>query len=186
MESYSFFYDYVSFFDGERYDRKHFMRQMSGSNYNFPLYVSSLGPHMLIIFDSDSKRSKKGFSANIIFEQAVTDTSTNICTVDHPCNVGEGHCHYDSQCAGSLKCGWNYDCPQNSFYNYNSRCCYDFCGQFLDMDNRILDYTIVYPYNIECSWPIQVETSYIVSVEFFGSIGVSLKIRTVILAVFFY
>jgi len=31
----------------------------------------------------------------------------NCCTEDYPCEIGEGDCDYDNQCAGGLVCGYN-------------------------------------------------------------------------------
>ena len=107
----------------------------------------------------------KGFKAKIIFEEANKDNTTNACTVLDPCSINEGHCHYDGQCSGTLRCGQN-NCPQNS--NHGTNCCYDYCGQFLDMENGTLDYNLPVRYEAmqECSWLIEVTNSHIIYVEF--------------------
>ena len=121
----------------------------------------------------------KGFKAKIIFEEANEDNTTNACTVLDPCKINEGHCHYDGQCVGSLRCGLD-NCPQNSDHG-GTNCCYDYCGQFLDMESGVLDYYFHYsnPKGTsyedmqECSWLIQVEEDHLISVEFIGDIRVS-------------
>ena len=132
---------------------------------------------MLIVFDtSDYEWSTPGpgFKASIIFEEANTDNKTNACTVLNPCQINEGHCHYDGQCYGTLRCGQN-NCPQNS--DHGTNCCYDYCGQFLDMENGILDYYLPHGTQYQdmqsCSWLIGVEKDSLISLEFIGKFDVS-------------
>ena len=129
--------DYVRIFDGDSYSRLHLMVQLYGSSYgsSLPSIITSLSSKMLIVFDS--QRSGGGFKANIFYEGANTNNTINACTVLNPCDVNEGHCHYDGECFGNLRCGQN-NCPQNS--DIGTNCCYDYCGQFLDMENGILDH----------------------------------------------
>ena len=162
------FDDYVRIFDGDNYNKRYLITQLTG--VSLPSNFSSFASKMLIVFDSQITKSHyfgyKGFKANIIFEEVEKDNTTNVCTVLDPCNINEGHCHYDGQCYGTLKCGQN-NCSPNS--NYGTNCCYDYCGQFLDMDKGILDYfNPVYFYENmqECSWLIQVTSNHIISVEF--------------------
>ena len=107
------------------------------------------------------------FNAIIFFEEGVTDNISNVCTVINPCDINEGHCHYDGQCHGSLRCGKN-NCPQNS--DHGTNCCYDYCGKFLDMENGILDFYLpdgnYYKTMDECSWLIQVADNNTISLEF--------------------
>ena len=144
------------------------MKQLTGFPYLYDLTFTSLGPKMLVVFDSDHEGVNGGFMAIFNFEEA-NPNATYPCSVDDPCNVDEGHCYYDGQCAGTLKCGQN-NCPQDSSIN----CCYDYCGQFLDMENGILDFYSYYFYEDmqECSWHIQVAKNQIVSMEFFGTLNV--------------
>ena len=132
--------DYVRIFDGDSYGKSYLIAQLTGSS--LPSDMSTVRSQMLIVFDSDYNPSiqgfGRGFKARIIFEEANTDNKTNACTVLNPCHINEGHCHYDGQCYGTLRCGQN-NCPQNS--NYGTNCCYDYCRQFLDMANGILDYS---------------------------------------------
>ena len=134
------FDDYVLIFDGDRHNRRYLISRLTGAS--LPSNFSSVASKMLIIFDSRITKSDyfgyKGFKANIIFEEVNKDNTTNACTVLNPCDNNEGHCHYDGQCYGTLRCGQN-NCPQNS--NYGTNCCYDYCRQFLDMANGILDYS---------------------------------------------
>ena len=169
-------YDYVRIFDGDSYDRSHLMAQLTGSS--LPSDLSTVRSQILIVFDTDSRSiiNGRGFLASIIFEEANTDNISNACTVLNPCHINEGHCHYDGQCYGSLRCGYN-NCPQNSDHGKN--CCYDYCGQFLDMENGILDYYNPhgdYYQDMEsCSWLIQVEKDHLITLELLGEFNVSFQ-----------
>ena len=149
------------------------MAQLTGSS--LPSDISTVRSQMLIVFDSNGDYNiRRGFKASIIFEEANTDNKTNACTVLNPCHINEGHCHYDGQCYGTLRCGHN-NCPQNS--DHGTNCCYDYCGQFLDMENGILDYYMphgtYYQDMQECSWLIQVEKHQLISLEFIDRFDVS-------------
>ena len=166
--------DYVRIFDENLYGKEHLVAQHTGSNV--PLEISSLGPQMLIIFDSGWQITSeyKGFKANMHIEEANTNNMTNACNVTNPCNVNEGHCHYDGQCEGTLKCG-SSNCPQNS--DHATNCCYNYCEQFLDMENEILDFYL--PHGLyyrdmqECSWLIHVAHNQVITVNFDENIEVS-------------
>ena len=162
--------DYVRIFDGDNYGKLHLMAQLTGSS--LPSDTSSIRSQMMIVFDSAINPKSigsngRGFKASIIFEEANTDNKTNACTILNPCHINEGHCHYDGQCYGSLRCGHN-NCPQNS--DHGTNCCYDYCGQFLDMENGMLDFFnplgTFYEDMQECSWLIQVEKDHLISLEF--------------------
>ena len=135
------------------------MKQLTGFPYLYDLTFTSLGPKMLVVFDSDHEGASSGFMAIFNFEEANPNASYP-CSVDDPCNVDDGHCYYDGQCAGTLKCGQN-NCPQDSSIN----CCYDYCGQFLDMENGIFNYFEKNDME-ECSWAIQVPANQIITIEF--------------------
>ena len=147
-------FDYLRIYNGNSYDRNHLMSQLTGTS--LPSDISSLGPQMLIIFDTDFWKRERGFKANIIFEDANIGNGTETCSVANPCDINEGPCYYDGQCSGSLRCS-----------NGN---CYDYCGQFLDMENETG--TFEYYFNTyygdmqECSWSLQVEIDYIITIEF--------------------
>ena len=98
-------YDYVRIFDGDSYGKLHLMAQLAGSS--LPSDMSTVRSQILIVFDTDSRSivNGRGFLASIIFEEANTDNKTNACTVLNPCHINEGHCHYDGQCEGTLRCG---------------------------------------------------------------------------------
>ena len=166
--------DYVRIFDGDSYGKSHLMAQLTGSS--LPSNMSTVRSQMLIVFDSDYFGYRRGFKANIFFEEANTDNITNACTVLNPCHINEGHCHYDGQCYGTLRCGDN-NCPQNS--DHRTNCCYDYCGQFLDMENGMLDFYYplgtLYEDMLECAWLIQVEEDQLISLEFTGRISVSFQ-----------
>ena len=159
--------DYVRIFDGDSYGQLHLMAQLTLAGGYLPSNISTVRSKMLIVFDSDRSRNTRGFKANIFFEEANTDNKTNACTVLNPCHINEGHCHYDGQCYGTLRCGHN-NCPQNS--DHGTNCCYDYCGQFLDMENGVLDFFnplgTFYEDMQECSWLIQVEKDHLISLEF--------------------
>ena len=161
--------DSVTIFDGGNYGKLHLMAQLAGSS--LPSDMSTVRSQILIVFDTDSRSivNGRGFLASIIFEEANTDNKTNACTVLNPCHINEGHCHYDGQCYGSLRCGYN-NCPQDS--DHGTNCCYDYCGQFLDMNTGILDYYMPHGVNYQnmqsCSWLIQVEKDCLISLEFIG------------------
>ena len=157
--------DTVRIFDDGYYDLNHLMAQLDGST--LPSSILSVGHQMLIVFLSDYSDTKRGFKANIIIEDANVDNATNVCTVTNPCDINQGHCHYDGQCAGVLRCGQS-NCPHNSGYSYDTNCCYDYCGQFLDMATGVLRYPNVgeqYDNMQNCSWLIEVASDQIIAVE---------------------
>ena len=166
---YGFHADYLRIFDGNEYGKKFLMSQLTGSNVplNVP-FVSSFSSAMLIVFDSDFKDNLKGFNATIIITERsnYTNNSSNVCTVSNPCVISEGHCHYDGQCKGSLRCGVN-NCLQEAGYVNGTNCCYDYCEQFLDLATGILDY-----YHPEhhgdmeyCTWSIHVANNMTITLE---------------------
>ena len=79
---------------------------------------------------------------NVIFENENTDNTTNSCTILKPCGINEGFCHYHGQSLGSLRRGQN-KCSQDS--DHGTKCCYNYCDQFLDIENKILDFYFPYP-----------------------------------------
>ena len=182
--------DYVRIFDGDSYGQLHLMAQLTLAGGYLPSNISTVRSKMLIVFDTDPSGNSRGFKANIFFEEANTDNKTNACTVLSPCHINEGHCHYDGQCYGTLRCGYN-NCPQNSDHGPN--CCYDYCGQFLDMNTGILDYYFpdpfiqgYYPDMQSCSWLIQVEKNQLISLGFLGFYNVSFQNLLLEKRFFFY
>ena len=170
--------DYVRIFDGNNYGKTYLLSQLTGSN--LPSNVSSLSSKMLVIFDSDYLHwHLTGFKATFITEklQNNTNNTTNVCTVSNPCDINEGHCYYDGQCHGSLRCG-DHNCPQESGYNNGMNCCYDYCGQFLDVANGILDFHEphgeTYKDMEECTWNLAVDGNHTITIEFYDDFFVSL------------
>lgn len=166
--------DFVRVFDGDRYSRKRLLTQVTEIRPSFN--VSSLGSQMLVVFDSDYQQSNQGFKANILFKERNPQNETNHCTADYPCDVSEGPCHNDEQCSGHLQCIQNA-CPQGSGNEYESKCCFDYCGQFLDMNSGLLDYYKPhgkhYPDLQKCSWLIKSSSNETITLEFFGDFFVS-------------
>ena len=168
--------DYVRIFDEDLYGREYLVAQLTGSNV--PLDISSLGQKMLIVFDSGWQFASayKGFKANIIMEETDTVNKTNACSVTNPCQIDEGHCQFDGQCLGTLRCGEN-NCPQH--LGNGTNCCYNYCEQFLDMENKILDYYMPHGFYYgdlkECSWSIQVANDQVITMEFIEDFKVSSK-----------
>ena len=164
--------DYLRIFDGNAYERKYQIEQLNG--VALPANVSSLGPQMYIVFDADFGSEDyinyRGFKAKIVHEQ-IKQNNRTICTVANPCDIHKGHCQYDGQCADSLKCGTNNDCPQSSGYDVSTNCCHDHCAQFLTMENGTfgtLTYYwshTYYPDMEDCSWPIKVAENQIINVQ---------------------
>ena len=152
--------DYLRVFDGNRYRRNRMMAQFNGISYE----ISSGGPHMLIVLDSDLYQGNNGFKANIIFEEVHMTNGVNTCTFTNPCNVNEEHCEYDYQCADQQRCGYN-NCPYNSSYSSDTSCCYDYCGQFLDMEKGTLEYMGGRDMD-KCSWSITIASNQIITLEF--------------------
>ena len=79
------------------------------------------------------------------------------CTPDHPCEVGDGHCEWDSDCAGYQtyrnRCAWR-SCKNETFlpkymyginyvegwYEDNENCCYQDCDTDVDcLENQKCD-----------------------------------------------
>ena len=163
--------DYLRIFDGDSYRREKRIVQLNA--YNLPSDVLSFDSTMLVVFDADEPNNwawkGQGFKARISFEEANTSNTTNACTTSNPCQINQGHCHYDGQCSGALRCG-NNNCPQELGYPHGTNCCYDYCGQFLDLNSGKLEYYepngIGYDDMDDCSWQINVAPKQIINLEF--------------------
>ena len=134
-------YDYVRVFDGNSSEELNLLTELSGLHYPgedvFPSNVSSLSNELLITFTSDEMGRDNGFIAKIYVEAFKNAyLSADACSLTNQCNVNEGHCQSDDECKGYLKCGHN--CPTELGYHTKTRCCYDYCSQWLDMENGIL------------------------------------------------
>ena len=94
-----------------------------------------------------------GFKLKFYVEPLMnSNLSANACSITNPCNDNEGHCQSDDECKSYLKCGHN-NCPSEQGYLSKSRCCYDYCSQWLDMENGVLTspwYPSQYPWNLKC------------------------------------
>ena len=150
-------YDYLRVFDGNSSEELNLLTELSGYYYPhddvFPSNVSSLSNELLITFTSDEVRRGWGFKVKIYkepFKNAYL--SADACSLTNQCNVDQGHCQSDDECKGYLKCGHN-NCPAELGHHSKSRCCYDYCSQWLDMENGILTsprYPNKYPASLRC------------------------------------
>ena len=113
------------------------MAEISGyywkDKHVLPSNVSSSSNQIFIEFKSDEWWGIKGFKAKIHAEFKYKNLSVDACTVKKPCQINHGYCQSDDECKGVLKCGYN-NCP----VEHQSRCCYDYCSEWLDMDNGTL------------------------------------------------
>ena len=124
----------------------------------FPSNVSSSSNQMFIEFKSDEWWGSKGFKAKIHVELKYENLSVDACTVKEPCQINQGHCQSDDECKGYLKCGYD-NCPSEQGYFPKSRCCYDYCSQWLDIENGVLTspwYPDQYPWGFRCNTLIHV------------------------------
>lgn len=157
--------DYLRIFDGNVFNKKDLIVQLTGSN--IPSNVSSLGSQMLIVFTTDYIESSIGFKATITKKNTSLNHLSNLCNISTPCGINEGHCHYDGQCAGTLKCGQN-NCPP---FIQGTNCCYDYCKQYYDVENGIIDFLFPHPVFTndmeECSWAVHASDNHTISVELF-------------------
>ena len=135
------------------------MTELSGDyepgNHVFPSNVSSSSNQLLITFTSDESHTGKGFKIQIYVEpNQNANLSADACSLTNQCNVDQGHCQSDDECKGYLKCGHN-NCPAELGHGHptKTRCCYDYCSQWLDMENGILTspwYPKTYPFKLSC------------------------------------
>ena len=121
----------------------------------FPSKISSSSNQLFITFTSDEWYGSNGFKARIGVEPLINATmsTTNTCSMRSLCLANQGHCQSDNECQGYLKCGHN-NCPLDLGYHPKTRCCYDYCSQWLDMENGVLSspwYPNNYPQDIRCS-----------------------------------
>ena len=108
---------------------------------------------MLVTFTSDERDYDTGFSLKINVDPwNEGNLSPGACSITSPCRANQGHCQSDDECEDYLKCGHN-NCPSDLGYNAKTRCCYDYCSQWLDMNNGILTspwYPNQHPRNFRC------------------------------------
>ena len=159
MDNYDYGYsdDYVRVFDGNSSEELNLLTELSGRYapglHVFPSTVSSLSNELLITFTSDEYGRKNGFKAKIYIEPFQNaNLSADACSLTNQCNVDQGHCQSDDECKGYLKCGHN-NCPAELGHHTKTRCCYDYCSQWLDMENGTLTspwYPQYYPEDFRC------------------------------------
>ena len=150
-------FDYVRIFDGNSSEELNLLTELSGWYYPgwhvFPSNVSSLSNELLVIFNSDETGTDEGFKAKIYIEPFQNaNLSADACSLTNQCNVDQGHCQSDYECKGYLKCG-HKNCPAELGFHKKTRCCYDYCSQWLDMENGILTspwYPNWYPSDLRC------------------------------------
>ena len=139
--------------------------EVSGRFYNhdsvFPSNISSSSNQLLIEFKSDEWYRNSGFKAKIhavAIDNENVSLSANSCSRLNPCDVNHGHCQSDDECKGRLKCGHD-NCNAEFGYSLKSRCCYDYCSQWLDMKFGTLTspwYPEYYPRDFNCETLITV------------------------------
>ena len=123
-----------------------------------PSNISSSSNQLMITFHSDEWYKKHGFNAKIHTDLRHEKLQVDSCTISNPCQKNQGHCQSDEECQGNLKCG-NDNCPPESGYHAKDRCCYDYCSQWLDMDNGVITspwYPYNYPSDLRCDTLITV------------------------------
>ena len=154
---YPYDYDFVRVFDGNSSEDLNLLTELSDwytQGWNvFPSNVSSSSNELHIIFSSNEQYRDEGFKAKIYIEPFQNaNLSSDACSLTSQCNVNQGHCQSDDECQGYLKCGHN-NCPAELGYHNKTRCCYDYCSQWLDMENGILTspwYPQYYPGDFRC------------------------------------
>ena len=149
-------YDYIRVYDGNYPKNSNILTEVSGVYFPsglFPSSITSSSNQLLITYTSDDYYRSVGFKARINKESLKDeDLSADDCTMKKPCKAAQGHCQSDDECQGSLICGQN-NCPYDSGYLPNKRCCYEYCSQWLDMENGILTsprFPNSYPSDLRC------------------------------------
>ena len=160
-------FDKLRIYNGNSSEAELLAEVSGGTHYN--VQISSTGSLMFITFDSDDRGNSAGFHATF---QGITfapqDQVTKPCSQGNPCHEGQGQCYSHIQCSGTLKCGKN-NCPTELGYDHEHDCCYDYCGQWLDMKNgTITSPEYPYPYNNgeDCIWTISAEGNQTVLLHF--------------------
>ena len=162
------YYDTLRIYDGNSSESELLAEVSDGFHYN--LKFASTGHQMFITFDSDEFNRWAGFHAT--FQEDTLPSSQHKvikpCSQAIPCRAGVGQCYSHKQCAGTLKCGKN-NCPTELGYDNEHDCCYDYCEQWLDMENGIItspEYPNPYNNYEECIWTISAEENQTVLLQF--------------------
>ena len=167
MADFSGFYDSLRIYDGNSSEAE-LLAEISGG-YHYNIKVSSTGPQLFIMFDSDESGNWVGFYAT--FKEttfAQLEQVTKPCNQDHPCHEGQGQCYSHKQCSGTLKCGKD-NCLTELGYSHEHDCCYDYCEQWLDMKNGIItspEYPNQYNNKEECVWTISAKENQTILLNF--------------------
>ena len=160
-------YDVLRIYDGNSSDAL-LLAEVSGG-YHYNVKISSNGPQMFITFDSDEVNRWRGFYATFHEELNTThDEVSKSCSQDNPCKEDEGQCYSNKQCDGTLKCGKS-NCLTELGYQKDQDCCFDYCGQWLDVKNGLItspEYPNLYNNNEECIWTISAEENQTVILQF--------------------
>ena len=160
--------DYIKLFDGNSTDKAYLMADLLGYGYT-PSDVQSVSHQLTVRFFTNNADTGAGFKAKILIQDGQTDKAFNACSVVNPCHVNQGHCFYDGQCVGYLRCGEN-NCPTESGYDSDTNCCYDYCSQWLNISAGTLtspNYPKPYENMMTCSWMITSSTAdNILRIEF--------------------
>ena len=146
----------MKFFDGNISKEKYLLTEVSGqysAQFILPSNVSSSSNKLLVTFNSDEFSQGKGFKAKIHVEAWMNlELLADACSMTNPCKDKQGHCQSDDECQDYLKCG-HRNCPAELGYHPKTRCCYDYCSQWLDMENGTLSspwYPNRYPAEVRC------------------------------------
>ena len=147
--------DYIKLFDGNSSDKAYLMADLLGDGY-IPSDIQSVSHQLTIRFFTDSELTGAGFKAKTLIQDGPREEAVNACSVANPCHVNQGHCFYDGQCIGDLRCGKN-NCPTELGYDSDTNCCYDYCSQWLNLSDGTLtspNYPNYYENMMTCSWMI--------------------------------
>ena len=143
------------------------MVDLLGYGY-IPSDVQSVSHQLTVRFFTNTESQGFGFKAKIIIQDGPRDEAVNSCSVANPCPVNQGHCFYDGQCIGDLRCG-EKNCPTGSGFDSDANCCYDYCSQWLNMTAGTLtspNHPNRYENMIICSWKITSTVGSIIVIEF--------------------
>ena len=162
-----FDYDYIKLFDGNSTDKAYLIADFQGEGYT-PSNVQSVNHQLTVRFFSSFQNTGAGFKAKILIQDGPRDKAVNACSVVNPCHVNQGHCFYDGQCIGELRCG-EKNCRTELGYDSNANCCYDYCSQWLNISAGTLT-SPNYPYSSEnmmtCSWMVTSIAGSIIKIDF--------------------
>ena len=111
-------FDYIKLFDGNNTDKAYLMTDLLGEGYT-PSDAQSVSRQLTLKFYTSKAYTGVGFKAKILIQDGPRDKAVNACSVANPCDVNQGHCFYDGQCIGDLRCGQN-NCPKELGYDHGT------------------------------------------------------------------